>query len=273
MDETGGVQPGDTAAGVAAAEVIPERGAAAFIAEFLGTLTLVFFITMVVSLFIQAPAAPGVPTPYIDWSVIGLVHLLVLFLIVQTLALISGAHVNPAITMGLATIRQIRWIDAGMYIVLQLLGGIAGAALTRLILGGYANAKAVHYGTPSIDNQFLHNVIWRGVLVEGIGAFFLVWAVVGVAVNPQAVKGWAGLVIGGTLGFFVMVAGPLTGGSINPARALGPAVVSGHFGPGGTFVLVYLLAPVVGGVIAAVGYTLLFLTPGKKGVFGLGPVG
>lgn len=271
MDETGGAQAGGTAADTPIAEPIPERGAAAFIAEFLGTLTLVFFITLVISLFISPPPAPGVAQPYIDWSVVGLAQGFALFMLVQTLAIISGAHFNPAVTVALATIRQMRWIDAGIYIVLQLLGGIAGAALTRAIIGSVG--KGIHYGAPSIDNQFLHNTIWRGALMEGVGAFFLIWAIVGVAVNPQAVKGWAALVIGLTLTLIVWVGGPLTGGSYNPARAIGPSVISGHFGPGGTFVIVYLVAPVVGGAIAAVAYMYLFLTPGKKGIFGLRPVG
>jgi len=84
----------------------------------------------------------------------------------------------------------------------------------------------------------------------------------GVAVNPRGTADWAGFVIGATLGFAVMAFGPLTGGSLNPARALGPAIVAGHFAGGfGRFLLVYVLAPVIGGLLAAIGYRLLVLDP------------
>ena len=78
----------------------PERGTSAYIAEFIGTTALVFFITMAVSLYIEQAAA-GLPQPFIDWSVIGLVHVFVLFMLIQTLALVCGAHFNPAVTAAL----------------------------------------------------------------------------------------------------------------------------------------------------------------------------
>lgn len=270
--EAGAVNAGEI--NILAGEV-PERGMAAYLAEFLGTLTLVFFITMVVSEFVQAPTAttPGAPAtqPFVDFAVIGLVHVLALFLIVQTIALVSGAHVNPAITVALTAIRQIRPIDAAIYIVMQLLGGTLGALLTKALLTDVG--RDVHWGAASLSQTTIKHNLGVGFGVEALGTFFLVWAVVGVAVNPQAVKAWAGLVIGGTLGLIVMIGGSLTGGSFNPARAFGPALVSGHWGGVGNFVVAYLLAPVIGGVAAAVTYLYLFLLPGKKGPFGMRPVG
>src|SRR3954449_11626445 len=188
-----------------------ERGPAAYIAELIGTFALVFFITMVVTLFVTVPAA-NQPQPFIDLSVIGLVHVFVLFMLIQTLAVISGAHFNPAVTAAMTAIRQIRPIDAGIYIVLQLAGGVLGALVVKLILkaDNVPNAKAVNWGAVSFGDN-LGGSVGLAMLVEAIGAFFLVWAIVGVAVNPQAFREWAGLVIGGTLGFAVMVAFPLTG--------------------------------------------------------------
>ena len=81
----------------------PDRGPAAFVAEFFGTFALVFFITMVVSLYVTPPV--NGQQPFIDFSVIGLVHVFVLFMLVQTLAVVSGAHFNPAITAGMLAIR------------------------------------------------------------------------------------------------------------------------------------------------------------------------
>jgi glycerol uptake facilitator protein len=251
------------------ADTYVERGPAAYVAELIGTFALVFFITMVVSLYVT-PATPANPNPYVHWEVIGLVHAFVLFMLIQTLAVISGAHFNPAVTAALAAIRQIRISEASVYVVLQFAGGILGALLTKAIVKD--EGAAVHYGAVGVSAHLNHS-IWLGSLVEGIGTFFLVWAIVGVAVNPAGLKDWAGLAIGTTLGFLVMLFAPLTGAGLNPARALGPALVGHSFGGIGHFVWPFVVAPVVGGVLAALTYTYVFTTPGKKGVRGMEPVG
>ena len=270
-----GVAAGLGAPPVEPVEVIPVRGPAAFAAELFGTFGLVFFITMVVSLFVTPPtsAGPGLPPtqPFIDWSVIGLVHIFALFLLIQTLALVSGAHLNPAITAGLMAIRQIRPVDAGIYMLCQFAGGVLGALATKGFL--LDEGSAVHYGAPAVSTR-LSGSTWLGFLAEGTGTFFLVLAVVGVAVNPRATKEWAALVIGGTLGAAVMIIGPLTGAGLNPARSFGPALV-GHFFPGTgiEWIVVFVLGPIVGGVLAATAYHYLFILPGKKGPVGMEPVG
>jgi MIP family channel proteins len=268
----------EAAAAVAATAEIPERGPAAYLAEFIGTFALVLFVTLVVSQFnfIQpsdSALAQGAQKQFVDFSVIGLVHVFALFLLVQTLAIVSGAHFNPAVTAALTAIRQIRPIDAAIYVVVQLAGAVLAALVTKAILKpeNLPNGKAVHWGAPTVSDA-LGGGTGLGMLVEGIGTFFLVWAIVGVAVNPQALREWAGLVIGGTLGLVVMVAAPLTGGSVNPARAFGPSLVAGGE-PAGKFLLIYVLAPVIGALIAAFVYMQMFVLPGKKGPFGMGPVG
>jgi glycerol uptake facilitator-like aquaporin len=85
------------------------------------------------------------------------------------------------------------------------------------------------------------------------------WAIVGTAVNPTSDKAWAPLVIGATLGFVVMVLGPMTGAAVNPARAFGPALVSGEFGGAGTFLVAYVLGPIAGGLVAATVYGAIVL--------------
>jgi MIP family channel proteins len=286
VEASGAMGPGDEgtvddvvveeATAVAAAEVIPPRGPAAYVAEFVGTFALVLFITLAVSEFVKAPVSqgPGLPAfqPFVDFSVIGLVHVFVLFMLIQSLAVISGAHFNPAVTVALTAIRQIRQIDAAIYIVVQLAGGVLGALVTKLVLKHLDNAKAVHYGAVKVSDNLGHST-GLGMLVEGIGTFFLVWAIVGVAVNPQAFREWAGLVIGATLGLAVMVGAALTGAGYNPARAFGPDLVAGQFDGGGRFLLVFVLAPVLGGLLAAFTYMRMFVLPGKKGPFGMGPVG
>ncbi len=95
----------------------------------------------------------------------------------------------------------------------------------------------------------------------------------GVAVNPRATKEWAALAIGAALGMAVMVFAPLTGAGFNPARAFGPAIVSGEWGGADTFLLVYVLAPVIGALVAGFLYFDLVIAPGKRGVGGIEPVG
>ncbi len=242
-----------------------DRGPAAYIAEFVGTLLLVFFITAVVSLYASTD-----PSRFIDFSVIGLVHVFVLFGLIQTLSLVSGAHFNPAVTVALTAMRQIKPPDAAIYIVAQLAGGVAGALLTKALL--LDEGKALNYGATTVSDRLSDGTI-AGMVAEGLGTFFLIWVIVGVAVNPRATKEWAALAIGAALGMGVMVMAPLTGAGFNPARSFGPALVSGDWGGGGQFVLVYVLAPVIGALVAVFLYVFIVETPGKRGLGEMEPVG
>jgi glycerol uptake facilitator protein len=250
---------------------VQDRGPAAYVAEFLGTLFLVFFITAAASLFVTQPT-PQQPAPFIDWSIIGLVHMLSLFALVQSLAIVSGAHVNPAVTVAMTALRQIRPPDAAIYIVCQLAGGIAGALLTKALLTEFANADAVNFGAPAISDS-LGGKVGLGMLGEFLGAFFLMFTIVGVALDPRVDRALGPLAIGGALGLAVFIMGPLTGGSFNPARAVGPALASGEWGGAGDFLLAYVLAPALGTVAAAIAYFNIFITPGAKGPEGMEPVG
>ena len=110
--------------------------------------------------------------------------------------------------------------------------------------------------------------------LELIGTFFLVWAIVGVAVNPRADAGWAALVIGGTLGFLVDGRSARSPAPASTRRApSGPALVSGEWGGFDDFVLTYVLAPVIGAVLAALAYFRMVIVPGKKEPGGMEPVG
>jgi glycerol uptake facilitator protein len=248
---------------------VQDRGPAAYLAEFLGTLMLVFFVCSVVSLYGPEPS-PQNPNPFIDFGVIGLVHVLLLFVLIQTLAVVSGAHFNPAVTAALTALRQIKPPDALIYVLAQLAGAVAGALLTKAILSD--EGRAENYGTPAVSDA-LDGAIFPGMVVEAIGTFFLLWAIIGVAVHPRAAKDWAAFAIGGALGMAVMVLAPLTGAGFNPARSFGPARVYGEWGGADAFLLVYVLGPVVGAVAAAFAYFQVFIAPGRKGEEGMEPVG
>jgi MIP family channel proteins len=275
-----GATAADTGGGAAAAAAetarIPDRGPAAYVSEFLGTLILVFAIVAAVILFVpgapeqQAGAPPATGTFFQDFAVIGLVHVLALFFLIQTLAVMSGAHFNPAVTVAMTVVRQIKAIDSAIYILLQLAGATLGAFLAKLMIG--QNDATETWGAVGYNEQRLDNTL-EGMGLEALGTFFLVWAIMGVAVNPSAIKDWSGLVIGGTLGFAVMIIAPLTGAGFNPARAFGPAIVASEFDELGRWLLMYVLSPLIGALVAVFLYSWLMVTEGKKGRGGAEPVG
>jgi glycerol uptake facilitator protein len=240
------------------APVVDYRRPEAYAAEFLGTAGLVFFVTMVFSV------GPGLG--YFDLAMVALVHVFILAMLIHSLGGTSGAHFNPAVTLALVAVRKIAPRHAALYIVCQLAGGILGATITKLLLDD--EGRTVQYGSATIS-KILSGDVLAGFAAEALGTFFLMWAIMGLAVNPRGERGWAGLIIGGTLGAAVMVFGPLTGAGLNPARALGPAVW-GTFGGTGDFLLAYCAGPVVGAVAAALVYTALVLVP--QGRIGERPV-
>src|SRR3954447_8918236 len=257
----------------------PERGPAAYVAELIGTFGLVFFIAAVVTLYAKPaiPAAqPGLPAmqPFQDWAVIGIVHGFVLFALIQGLAIVSGAHFNSAVTAAMTAIRQIRPIDAAIYIALQLIGGIAAAFLVKAMFNN-PNATGTSgdslFGAPSVGAAAGgSNTVALG--AEALGTFFLVFVIVGVAVNPAGAREWAAFAIGATLAGIEMVFGPVSGGSFNPARAFGPALAGDFTEGAGAWILIWVVGPVIGALLAAFLYFQMFILPGRKGDVGMEPV-
>src|SRR5206468_5827115 len=158
-----------------------------------------------------------------------------------------------------AVLRRIDPVDALVYILAQLSGGVLGALLVKGFL--LDEGRASHYGALSIS-PLLSGAV-AGAVVEGIGTFLLVLAVCAVAFNPRARHEWAPLAIGLTLGLDVMIFGPLTGSAVNPARWFGPALIGNDFG--GTWP--YIAGPIVGAVAAAALYR--FVIAGAQ--YALGP--
>ncbi len=233
-----------------------DRGLAAYIAELIGTMLLVFAICTVVTLYVATSATAQTGS---DFAVVGLVHGFVLFGLILMLGAASGGHFNPAITLAAAVLRRIDPIDALVYILAQLSGGVLGALLVKAFL--LDEGRASHYGAATISPLLSGNV--AGACIEGIGTFLLVLAVCAVAFNPRARHEWAPLAIGFTLGLDVMIFGPLTGSAVNPARWFGPALIGNEFG--GTWP--YLVGPIVGALAAAALYRLVI----AGGQYALGP--
>jgi MIP family channel proteins len=222
---------------------VDAKGPSAYIVEFVGTLFLVLAICGVVS--------AGAPRGAVLTDV-ALVHTLTLMVMVYAIGSISGCHVNPAVTIALAAIGKIRGRDAGIYIACQLAGGICAGLLVDAFF--HARGTLVDFGTPSVSEDFLSGgSAFLALIAEGVGAFLLMWAIMGTAVNPAAPKGVAGIAIGGALGAAVLIFGPATGASFNPARWLGPALVSGNFDDA----WLYILGPILGAAGAASLYAVV----------------
>ena len=240
-------------------------GTSAYVAELVGTFMLVLFIALVVT--VNSEAGLG----YTDVAVVGLVHAFALMMIVATIGGVSGAHVNPAVTLALAAVRKIGAVDAVIYVLVQIAGAVLAVLVVKLMIQD-GSADAANFGAPAVAENFLEGQAAAGFLGEALGTFALMWAVMGVAVNPTAAKEWAPLVIGATLGLAVFALGPLTGASFNPARAFGPSLISGGLSDGGTFLLVYVVGPITGALAAALAYqqTILRDRPSERPVDKLG---
>jgi MIP family channel proteins len=216
----------------------------------IGTLLLVFFITSVVVLFVSTGSQAQFGS---DFAVVGLVHAFLLFGLIVMFGVVSGGHFNPAVTLAAAVLKRISPLDAVIYMLAQLSGGVLGALLTKSLL--LDEGRATHYGAPEVSGLLAGS--FAGSIVEAVGTFCLVLVILAAVYSKKSFKEWAPLAIGTTLGFIVMVGGPLTGGSFNPARWFGPALVGNSFG--GTWP--YLAGPIVGALLAAAVFRFV-LEPG-----------
>jgi len=212
----------------------------ALIAELVGTFALIF-----IGAGAGALGAGGLVG-------VALAHGLVIVGFAYAYGHISGTHVNPAVTVGVWLAGKMDAGRAVSYIVFQCIGGVLGAMTLRMVLSGTetglgqtlpvasfaaAGGATITVGTP------------MAIVIEAILTFFLVNCVLNAAVSGKA-GNLAGLAIGMTLTFCILMGGPLTGASLNPARSLGPAVALGDF----SSLWIYIVGPVLGAVVAALLY-------------------
>ncbi len=178
---------------------------------------------------------------------------------------ISGCHINPAVTIALASRGRFPWKDVFPYILFQGFGAILAALLLVACIG--TEASTVHGLGATTINSGAGVTIPMGMLGEFIGTFFLMLTIMGVAVDDRAPAGWAGWMIGMAVVGIIITLGPLTGSSINPIRTLGPYIGNLIFGgpnPWDQFVLVYSLAPILGAVTAVFVYDFIAGTSPSK---------
>jgi len=215
----------------------------AAVAEFVATFALIFIGASAVIL-----NASGV----LDLTGVALAHGLVLAIMVSITAHLSGGLVNPAVTIGLWVAGKIPSARAVVLIIAQLLGAVAAAYLVRFLFPGPA-FDAGTGGVPALNSQIASG---KGIVLEAVGTFFLVFAVFGTAVDERGPFGkTAGFTIGLVIAFDIMAFGPLTGAAMNPARWLGPALAAGAWANW----YVWIVGPVSGAIVAAVLYSMVFL--------------
>ena len=219
-------------------------------AEAIGTYALVFFGPLAIILSVVA-FGDGLSIESI--IMIALAHGAAVGLMVYAFGHISGAHINPAVTIPMMITKKISVGDGIGYIIFQLIGAIVAAFSLKAILPEIG-AK-VNFGTQGGPSELLNSSIMAGITVEIILTFFLVTVIFLTAVHKKAAAGIHGISIGGIVFLLHIVGVPLTGASMNPARTFGPAVVSGFW----ELHWIYWLAPIVGGIIAGVIMNYVFV--------------
>lgn len=197
------------------------------LAEFIGTLIFTF-VTI-------APVVIGNRTGDLANAELYMPRGLIILALIYAFGAVSGAHFNPAVTLAFALRKAFPWKDVPRYILMQFLGALAGAYVLSMLFGG---AKVWAGPDTTLPQAFF---------IETFFAFVLVTVVLSTARQNKLIGHNAGLAVGATLAVIGMLAGPLTGGIVNPAKALGPAIVTGDL----NHIWLYILAPLIAAGLAA----------------------
>ncbi|HEX7050140.1 MAG TPA: aquaporin [Longimicrobiales bacterium] len=212
------------------------------LAEAIGTFTLIFIGVLAI---VSGPLI-GRPEGVVNLATIAFAHGLAIAVMVAALAGISGGHFNPAITLGFVVTGRMPVGRGVLYWIAQLIGAVVAAWIAAMLVG----FDAVALGTPDLDPAIGAGA---GIGLELVCTFFLVFVVFGTAVDERAPKSVFPFAIGLTIALDIMAIGPLTGGAVNPARAFGPAVISGHW----SNQFVYWIGALIGGALAGLVYHFL----------------
>ena len=216
------------------------------VAEMVGTAFLVFFGC-------GAVIMTNFPDAHYAVFGIAIVHAFILSLAISMTMGISGGHLNPAVTLGLLSIRRIAPREAMVYVGSQLAGAIIAALFLRFTMP-WNVGRLVALGTPVLSTTV---GLWNGIGLEAIWTFLLMSGVMGTIVATNAPR-IAGFGVGLTLIPSIMIGAPLTGAAANPARAFGPAIVSGNL----TAQAVWWIGPILGAVLAAMLWERVLLERG-----------
>jgi glycerol uptake facilitator protein len=232
------------------------------IAECIGTLLLVYFGAGAAAITLMLAAGTKTATSFnigigalgglADWLAIGMAFAIVIAAVIYALGRISGAHINPAVTIALFATKRFPANETVAYVIAQCIG----AALGSLLFLASAGMTAVTIGGMGATAPFPGIGYGQAMLAEAIGTFVLMLVIMGVAVDKRAPQGFAGLVIGLTVGGIIITLGNISGGSLNPARTFGPYLIDSVFGGANLWIFMplYIVGPVIGAIAAALFY-------------------
>ncbi|HEX4716917.1 MAG TPA: MIP/aquaporin family protein [Thermoleophilaceae bacterium] len=230
---------------------LPQRA----FAEVVGTALLVLVGpgSVVATLVLAGDSKPAITGA--DLLGISFAFGLIIAALVYALGKVSGCHINPAVTFSLAATKRFPWREVPVYWVSQFIGAVIGALAIWAVFAH--SAIDLGMGQTSFNQS---STAWgQAIFAEGIGTFMLMFAILGI-VDSRGPTEFAGLVIGGVVIAVIMIVGPITGASLNPARAFGPELVSAiKSGPThwNQYIPVYVLPGLVGAALAAFVYDFL----------------
>jgi len=227
------------------------------LAEVLGTALLVIFGAGALVAALQVGQGK---LDYAGLGIVGLSFALVIAAVIYMFGSTSGAHINPAVTVSLAVVRRFPASEVVPYVLAQLAGALIGGVLVIAIFGSHVTDLSVSGGTV-VGAGFSKG---QAVVAEGLGTFLLLATIMALAVDRRAPAGFAGLLIGLSVACEIMVIGPISGGSVNPARTFGPYLATEIFGGSAPWseYWIYVVGPLVGGGLAALAYDVI-AQPGR----------
>ncbi|KAJ7198905.1 hypothetical protein O6H91_Y499400 [Diphasiastrum complanatum] len=170
---------------------------------------------------------------------------LVVMIIIYSIGHISGAHINPAVTLAFATVRHFPWAQVPAYIGAQVVSAITAAFVLRALFNPVANIGAT---IPAGSNA-------QSFVLEMLITYILMFVVSAVATDTRAIGELAGLAVGSTVALNAIFAGPISGASMNPARSLGPAIAANNY----KGIWVYIIGPTLGALLGAWSYNMIRL--------------
>jgi len=232
------------------------------VAEGVGTLLLVYFGAGAAAITLMLAAGTKPATPFnigigqlgglADWFAIGMVFAITIAAVIYALGRVSGAHLNPAVTIAFWVTKRFPAHETFGYVVSQCFGAACGSLLFALTVG----MNAVTVGGLGATAPFPGIGYGQAILAEAIATFVLMLVIMGVAVDKRAPTGFAGLIIGLTVGGMITATGNIAGASLNTARTFGPYLIDFVMGGPNLWVYfpIYIIGPIVGAILAAVFY-------------------
>jgi glycerol uptake facilitator protein len=231
-------------------------------AEAIGTALLVFIGAGSVPAILLLESGTKAPFSGADLGFIAMAFGLIVIALVYTVGKVSGCHINPAVTFGLAVTGRFPWREVPLYWGSQIVGGLAGAFAMWASFGTRAVDLGYGFGVVHFDHS---TTAWGSAMfIEALGTAILLFTILGI-VDTRSPAGWAGLVIGLVIVGIIITVGPITNASLNPARAIGPLFVTTIHGGVHNWTqqfLAYIPGNLIGAALACLAYDWM-ATPRK----------